>query len=254
MCRKVGGTLTVFFLLLACAMPGATAAEFKVALIQLDPWAKQNPDATLKAREPLVGIIPDLLREFERRSGHTTLQSLTPYARVERDLQEGAIDFTIMAWSDTRSSYAKRGTTLVPLYFGVMARQGISIKRYEDLKNIVTAAPRGLKVDPRFDDDNTVPKELVRDYTQAIRMAVADRKAKAVAGGLASLNHLIQEFGLAAAFGDVLVLNTSYLTVAFSKQSQQLTTEAQVNAVFKTMVDDGTARRIFERWMFPPKN
>jgi len=85
-------------------------------------------------------------------------------------------------------------------------------------------------------------------------MAVADRKAKAVAGGLASLNHLIQQFGLTAEFGDVLVLNTSYLTVAFSKQSKQLTSEAQVNAVFKAMVDDGTAKRIFERWMFPPKN
>jgi len=252
--RKVGGLLTALFLLSASAMPLAWAAEFKVDLIQLDPWAKQNPDAGLRASEPVVGIIPDLLREFERRSGHTTRQSLTPYARVERDLQQGEIDFSIMAWSDTRSSYAKRGTALVALEFGVMARQGISIKRYDDLKNIVTAAPRGLKVDPRFDSDTAVPKELVRDYTQAIRMAVADRKAKAVAGGLASLNHLIQQFGLAGEFGDVLVLNTSYLTVAFSKQSKQLTSEAQVNAVFKAMVDDGTAKRIFERWMFPPKN
>jgi len=252
--RKVGRLQAAFILLLASAMPWAGAAEFKVDLIQLDPWAKPNPDAALRTKEPLIGIIVDLLHEFERRSGHATRQSLTPYARVERDLQQGDIDFTIMAWSDTRSSYAKRGTALVALEFGVMARQGISIKRYEDLKNIVTAAPRGLKVDPRFDSDSSMPKELVRDYTQAIRMAVADRKAKAVAGGLASLNHLIQQFGLTAEFGDVLVLNTSYLTVAFSKQSKQLAAEAQVNAVFKAMVDDGTAKRIFERWMFPPKN
>lgn len=250
--RHVGRLLAALFPLFAGALPSARAAEFKVDLIQLDPWAKPNPDAALKAKTPLIGIIVDMLHEFERRSGHSTVQSLTPYARVERDLQQGDTDFSIMAWSDTRSSYARRGTALVPLEFGVIARQGISIKRYDDLKSIVTAAPRGLKVDPRFDSDAGVPKELVRDYTQAIRIAVADRKAKAVAGGLASLNHLIQQFGLAADFGDVLVLNTSDLTVVFSKQSKLLTSEAQVNAVFKTMVDDGTSKRIFERWMFPP--
>ncbi|WP_310383280.1 substrate-binding periplasmic protein [Roseateles sp.] len=236
------------------AWAAARAAEFRVDLIQLDPWAKPNPDLGLRAKEPYVGIIVDLLNEFERRSGHSTVRILTPYARVERDLQLGNTDFSIMAWGDARAAYANRGTALVPLEFGVKARKGVRLRTYEDLRQIVVAAPRGLKVDPRFDIDAEVRKELLLDYTQAIRMTIAQRDAKAVAGSLASLGHIIQKLGLEAEFGDVLVLNTTYLTVAFSKKSPLLAAEAQVNAIFKTIVDDGTAKTIYERWMFQARD
>ncbi|MCV2367897.1 transporter substrate-binding domain-containing protein [Paucibacter oligotrophus] len=195
----------------------------------------------------------DLLNEFERRSGHSTVRTLTPYARVERNLQLGEVDFSLMAWGEARASYANRGTAFVPLEFGVMARKGVSLKSYADLLKVVVAAPRGLKVDPRFDVDPDVRKELLLDYTQAIRMTIAERDAKAVAGSLSSLNHIIHKLGLEAEFGDVLVLNTTYLTVAFSKKSPLSSAEAQVNAVFKAIVDDGTAKKIYERWMFPER-
>jgi polar amino acid transport system substrate-binding protein len=237
---------------MACA--AATAAEFRVDLIQFDPWAKPNPDAGLRVKEPNVGIIVDLLNEFERRSGHSTVRTLTPYARVERDLQLGETDFSIMAWGEARAAYANRGTVFLPLEFGVKARKGVRLRTYDDLRQIVVAAPRGLKVDPRFDVDADVRKELLLDYTQAIRMTVAERDAKAVAGSLSTLGHIIHKLGLEAEFGDVLVLNTTYLTVAFSKKSPLLAAEAQVNAVFKTMVDDGTAKKIYERWMFPTRD
>ncbi|WP_271007404.1 substrate-binding periplasmic protein [Paucibacter sp. B51] len=237
-------------LCLALLASAAQAREFRVDLIQFDPWAKKNPDPD--AAEPYVGIVVDLLKEFERRSGHRTIKTLTPYARVERDLELGDCDFSIMAWGEARAAYANRGTAFVPLEFGVRARKGVRVRSYEDLKKIIVGAPRGLKVDPRFDADPEIRKDLVLDYTLAIRKAVADRDAMAVAGSLSTLGHIIRKLGLEAEFGDVLVLNTTHLTVAFSKKSSQIGAEAQVNAVFKTMVDDGTARRIYERWMFPP--
>ncbi|MCV2358266.1 transporter substrate-binding domain-containing protein [Paucibacter sp. TC2R-5] len=236
------------------AWAAAGAQEFRVDLIQLDPWAKPNPDPGRKGKEAYVGIVADLLNEFERRSGHSTVRTLTPYARVERDLQLGDTDFSIMAWGEARAAYANRGTAFVPLDFGVKARKGVRLRSYEDLRQIVVAAPRGLKVDPRFDVDADVRKELLVDYTQAIRMTIAQRDAKAVAGSLSSLGHIIHKLGLEDEFGDVLVLNTTYLTVAFSKKSPLLASEAQVNAIFKTIVDDGTAKKIYERWMFPTSN
>ncbi len=240
-------------LLLGAACCGAHATEFRVDLIQFDPWAKPNPDLAQASKQPYVGIIADLLNEFERRSGHKTLRTLTPYARVERDLQVGDTDFSIMAWGDARAAYAKRGTALVPLDFGVIARVGVPLKAYADLQRIVVAAPRGLKVDARFDIDASIKKELLLDYTQAIRMTMAARDAKAVAGSLSTLGHLIHKFGYEAEFGDVLVLNTTHLTVAFSKNSPLLAAEAEVNAHFKSIVDDGTAKKIYERWMFPAR-
>lgn len=229
------------------------AAEFRVDLIQFDPWAKPNPDPVKARKEPHVGIIVDLLQEFERRSGHATIRTLTPYARVERDLQVGDTDFSVMAWGEARAVYANRGTTFVPLEFGVIGRKGVTLKRYEDLQKIVVATPRGLKVDARFDVDAGVKKELLLDYTQAVRVTMADRDAKAVAGSLSTLKHIIHKLGLEAEYGEVLVLNTTHLTVAFSKASPLLAAEAEVNAIFQTIVDDGTAKKIYERWMFPER-
>lgn len=240
---------------LACGLllgPGAARAlDFKVDLIQFEPWAKKNPDP--QASEPLVGILVDLLREFERRSGHRALMTLTPYARVERNLEQGDCDFSLMAWGDARAAYADKGTVFLPLEFGVRARKGVPVRHYDDLHRIVVGTPRGLKVDPRFDADPRIRKDLVLDYTLAIRKAAADRDAMAVAGSLSSIDHIIRKLKLQAEFGDILVLNTTHLTVAYSKKSAQPAAQAQVNAVFKTMVDDGTARRIYQRWMFPPE-
>ncbi|MCV2353033.1 transporter substrate-binding domain-containing protein [Paucibacter sp. B2R-40] len=231
----------------------AVATEFRVDLIQFDPWAKPNPDLAQAAKEPYVGIIVDLLREFERRSGFKTSRTLTPYARVERDLQVGETDFSIMAWGDARASYAVRGTVIVPLEFGIIPRSGLVLKDYAALQKVVIAVPRGLKVDPRFDQDEGIKKALLLDYTQAIRMTMADRDAKAVAGSLSTLSHIIRKLELEAEFGDALVLNTTHLTVAFSKKSPLLEAQTQVNAVFKSIVDDGTAKKIYDRWMFPPR-
>jgi polar amino acid transport system substrate-binding protein len=225
----------------------ASALDFKVDLIQLDPWAFTNP--TPNTAEPNVGIVVDLVKEFERRSGHTAHQVLTPYARVEQDLENGDCDFSIMAWGPARARYANRGTAFVRLNFGVRALKGVSIKKYADLHNITTSATRGLKIDPVFDADTTLKKDFVVDYTMGVNKTAMHRDSQAVAGSLATINHIIHKLGLDSEFGDTIVLNTTYLTVAYSKKSPLYAAEAEVNAIFKAMVDDGTARKIVSRWM-----
>lgn len=233
------------------ALTSAQAAEFKVDLIQLDPWALVNTDKN--SREPNVGIVVDLLREFEKRSGHRVKSTLAPYARVERDLEEGSIDFSIMAWGDARARYANRGAEFVPLDFGVRARKGVSIKSYEDLARITTSATRGLKIDPRFDADNALRKDMVLDYNTGVRKTALNRDSQAVAGSLSSINYLIGKYGLEQEFGETLVFRTTHLTVAYSKKSAHIALEAEVNAIFKTMTDDGASKSIYEKWMLNPR-
>ncbi|MEJ5999826.1 transporter substrate-binding domain-containing protein [Paucibacter soli] len=234
-------------LLLTLSLPASNAAEFQVDMIQFTPWAQRNPDKNAAA--PYTGIVVDFLDEFERRSGHKTHRTLTPYIRVEMDLESGAIDFSIMAWGDARARIANKGTCLVPLDFGVRARKGISLQSYEDLYKITTSASRGLKIDPRFDKDEAARKDMVLDYTMGVKKTAARRDSDAVGGSLSTINYLINSLGLDEAFGDTLVLNTTHLTVAYSKRAAQSALEAEVQAVFKTMVDDGTAKRIYGKWL-----
>lgn len=245
--RRLPGRAVALALWAVCGPGLAGAEEFRVDMIHFDPWAQPNP--TADPQRPYVGIVVDYLDEFERRSGHTTHRVLTPYARVEVDLQNGLTDFAIMAWGEARARYADRGTCLVPLEFGVRARAGVTVQRYEDLLGIITSASRGLKVDPRFDSDPAARKDYVFDYTMGVRKTAAKRDSDAVGGHLATINYLIDKLGLNAQFGDSLTLRTTHLTVAYSKKSPRAEQAAKVQAVFQAMVDDGTAKRIYERWL-----
>jgi polar amino acid transport system substrate-binding protein len=238
---------TAVAMALSSACGTACALEFKVDLIQLDPWAFVNPEPN--AAEPNVGVVVDLVKEFERRTGHTTRQTLPPYARVESNLEHGECDFSIMAWGPARARYANRGTAFVRLDFGVRAQKGVRLKKYSDLHNITTSATRGLKIDPVFDADTTLKKDYVVDYTMGIKKTALHRDSQAVAGSLSTINHIIHKLQLDGEFGDTIVFNTTYLTVAYSKKSAHPEAEAVVNAVFQAMVADGTARKIVNRWM-----
>jgi polar amino acid transport system substrate-binding protein len=221
-------------------------AELKADLIQLDPWAMENPDRASK--DKVVGIMPDLVKEMERRSGIAVQPQLTPYARVEKSLEEGTCDFALLAWADDRARYANKGTELLPVEFGVRAVKAASLKSYDDLKSLNVSVTRGLKVEPRFDTDPALKKELDLDYTTGIKKAVAGR-VQGVAGSISAINKILRESKSADAFGDTLVLRTTPIAVHYSKKSAQPGAQAKVNEAFAAMVADGTVKKIVSKWM-----
>jgi polar amino acid transport system substrate-binding protein len=226
----------------------AQAAEFKVDVIQFEPWAYRINDGGKSER--YAGVLVEYLREFERRSGHRVVLTLTPYARVELNLKTGATDFSLMVWSDARAAYARRGAEILPLRFGVRLIKGVTVQSQEELHGLRMGIPRGLKLSQRFDADALIDKQMTLDYTQAIRMAVKDRGVSGVAGSLATIDHLIRKLQLEHYFGAELFLNNSYGVVAFSLQSKNIALEREVNAVFETIAQDGTAARIYREIMF----
>jgi polar amino acid transport system substrate-binding protein len=224
----------------------AAAGTFKTSMIQFDPWTRQISG---EGSDKTEGIIVDLLDEFERRSGYKTERTMVPYARVEQNLQQGAIDFAVMAWGDARAVYAERGSCLVPLAFGVRARKSFHIGQYDDLYKIRIGTPRGLKIDPSYDVDQQMNKQMVLDYTTGVMMAGLGRDVDAVAGSLSTINYLIAQNKMQDRFDETLVLNTTHLAVAFSRKSPRFAKRHLVNSVFDAMEKDGTARAIYEKWL-----
>ncbi|MEJ2794752.1 transporter substrate-binding domain-containing protein [Iodobacter sp. LRB] len=222
------------------------AIEFKVDLIQETPWAFQNP---AQSGAPYAGILVDLLAEFAKRSGHTTKITLTPSIRVIHYLKNGSTDFSIMIWNKKNEPYANKGTFLFPVHIGVRAKKGVSVIRYEDLKNITTSVPRGLDIEPEFDSDPLLKKDLVQNYMIGVQKTAANHDSQAVAGSLATINYTIKKLGLTQQFGNTFLLGTAQLTIHFSKKSPRIKDEASINAVFKEMLNDGTVRDIHSKWM-----
>ncbi|MDC8773541.1 substrate-binding periplasmic protein [Roseateles albus] len=232
------------FALTACASLMAMAAEFKVDVIQFEPWAYRV--SKVGTTELYAGVLIEYIREFERRSGHKVIVTLTPYARVELNLKTGATDFSLMVWSNMRAAYARRGTNIMPLRFGVRLVKGAAARTHEDLHGLRMGVPRGLKLGERFDADPLIEKQMTLDYTQAIRMAVKGHGVSGVVGSLSTIDYLIRKLHFENFFGDELYLNVLHGVVVFSLQSKNIALEAEVNAIFEAIVQDGTAEKIYK--------
>lgn len=238
-------TLGLSCALLLGAMGPARAIELSACIIEFAPWG--FPRARSLGGVEEVGVIFDFIKEFERRSPHKVLRRLLPYARVEVELEHGGCDFALMAWSDKRARYANKGAVLVPLEFGVIAVKGQRLRQYEDLKALSISVARGLKVAPRFDEDESLAKAFDRDNLTGVKKA-AMRRTSAVAGSLSTLRWLISELGVEEQFGDTLVLQINDFAAAYSKRSAHPELESAVNGVFNAMVADGTAGKIYLHW------
>lgn len=238
--KHLGGALV----LLGGLCTGAQAIEFKVDMIQLDPWTMPDPSNANK----FIGIVPEVMAEIEKRTGHKIVGTMTPYARVENDLKEGNIDFSLMAWGDQRAEWANKGVAAFTLKFGVIATKGTSIKTYADLKGVKISVPRGLKVDVKFDEDTTLTKDLDLDYTIGVKKADAGR-VNAVAGAIESILVIATGLGIRDKFGDELVLRTADVTISYSKKAPNIAHAAVINDAITKMVADGTMAKIRDKWL-----
>ncbi len=236
------GFVALAALALHCAT--AQALELKVDMIQLDPWTLPDPANPGQ----FIGIVPDVMKALEKRTGHKIIGRMTPYGRVESDLQEGTIDFSFMAWGPQRAAYANKGVAAFPLQFGVWGIKGLPLKGYADLKGVKISVTRGLKVDPTFDQDGTLDKSMDLDYTTGVKKAAAGQ-VQAVAGSLSTIGHIIAGMGVREQFGDFLVLKTTDTTISWSKKSPNLALEGPVNEAIGKMVQDGTMQKIYDKWL-----
>jgi polar amino acid transport system substrate-binding protein len=230
-----------------CAFPLTSLAREPVAdLTQLEPWAMENPDKA--SPDKYVGIYIDIAKEVEKRAGLKITTRVTPYARIENDLQEGSADFSFLVWSEERASYASRGAEVTKMDFGVRAVAGVPLKTYDDLKGVSVSVTRGPKLDPKFDADASLKKELDTDYSTGVRKAEAGR-VQAVAGSIPAINRIIRHASLDAKFQDTLVLRSVTIAVQYSKKASDPALQAKVDAAVSALVADGTAKKIIDAWM-----
>ena len=228
---------------LAALLPVAAAArELRFITIEAAPWAYQ-PAAP-------EGAFPQLVRELERRTGHVIHISLQSFVRVERDLETGEQDCTILMWNDARGRVVERGENVYSMPFGIIARTGLRLESYEDLAGLTVSVVRGLAIHPRFDGDAALRKDFDRDYGAGMRKMVHGR-LDAVAGALPTIAYLAAQQGMGDALGDRLVLSSVPLALQCSRRSPNLDVLPQLNQAVRDMAADGTLGRILAANHYP---
>lgn len=220
-----------------CGGGAARAADLKMITLEAEPWASMGPDGVA------VGAFSDIVAEIGRRTGLTSTITIQPFPRIERELESGLQDCTIVLWSDSRARIVERGEPVYMMTFGVIARKGIALSAYEDLHALTVSVVRNLAIEPRFDNDAAIRKDPDKDYELGLNK-IAHRRLDAIAGAIPTILYQARKMGLTQYLGDQLVMTRIPLTLQCSKASPNLGLMARLNEAIRQMRADGTMDRI----------
>lgn len=230
-------------LALAAWIAPAAAKDLKFITIDVAPWAWSDASSGR-----LMGVFPDVVRELERRTGNRIAMSLQPFARINRELEAAAQDCTIIVWIDSNERFVRKGELVSDHPMGVIARRGVTLKTYDDLKPLTIAVLRGAPTDQRFDNDDSLKKDYdTTDYGQGLAK-IAHNRVDAIAGAMPTIQFLAQQEGIP--LGDQLLLGTIPLLLQCALKSPNLDTMPALNQAIRDMQQDGTMARILKENYF----
>jgi polar amino acid transport system substrate-binding protein len=229
----------VFGLMMLLAAP-VPAAEVRFVTVDAAPWASYDAEG-----RP-VGAFPEIIAELIRRSGHRMPMLLQTFARIERDLEMGAQDCTILLWSEKRAHLVEMGEVVYPMPFGIIARKGVVLKRYEDLLPLTVSMVRGVAFDPRFEADTRIRRDQDKDYRQSLQKLLHGR-VEAVSGALPTILYQAREAGMTDSIGDILELARLPLALQCGKVSPALAEMGEMSRILRNMVADGSLPAILAR-------
>jgi polar amino acid transport system substrate-binding protein len=237
--RKAALTLVLFLFL-----GGTTAGAEPVRFVTIDtaPWASQDPKSGR-----VEGVFPDIIAEFQRRTGLEVQIELQPFARIPRELENGRQDCTILVWNDQWAPFMVRGELITPHPMGVIARKGIKLRSMDDLHGLSVSVLRGLSLGQSFDNNPSIHRQMDTDYVQGLNK-LAHSRLDAVAGALPTIDYLAKQNGLAETLGERLVVIELLLRFQCAKGSRHLGIMPDVDKAIRDMSEDGSLNRIKARW------
>ena len=204
----------------------------KFITIDVAPWATQDPQSQRKE-----GAFFDIVDELEQRTGYQIQSSVTPFARVDREMESGYHDCTILV--PRPHSLVVPGELVFNHSLGAIARKEFPLNAYEDLQNLRISVLRGGSLNERFDTDDSLNKDLDTDYIIGLRK-MARGRIDAIVGAISTLQHMAEREGIADHLGEPLVLEEMALYLQCSKNSRHLQTMPVLNEALIEMQRDGT--------------
>lgn len=221
----------------ADAQNAINGGAIKMVTIEAAPWA------SVDASGVVGGAFPAIVDEMAKRSGLPLVASTVPFARIDRELEGGTQDCTIILWNEARSRIVWRGESVYTMAFGVVARKDVKLEAYADLKPLTVSVVRNLAIDPTFDNDDTISKDYDKDYSMGLHK-IAHRRLDAVAGAIPTILYQARRDNLVAHLGETLVLTRIPLALQCSRNSPNVAHMERMNEALRMMRDDGSLDRI----------
>ncbi len=184
---KLNIKLVALFSFLFCVIVPINASEhiIKIGTIALAPYGMQ-------AGDNLSGAYYEMANLIVNNAGYASNNTITPYARVRREIQYGNIDLTIMYQDSRMHRYVNYIASLPSKPIVIISLQGKSFKKIADLSGKTILHLRDGIYYGAIDDDKTITKYEVNSHILGIKMLIAGR-ADAMLGTLQTFQSAILE-------------------------------------------------------------
>lgn len=217
----------------------ASAAELRFVTFDVAPWAY------LDEKGRYLGVFPDLMREIERRTGHSIVISLTPLVqkRVHRELEAGRQDCAMTVAGEKRALIEIVGPPVFKLPMGVIARKEIKINGYDDLKGLKISALKLLSENKKIMDDFSLSTVPSPDYISGLRK-ISHGRIDAIAGAIPTIRYLAALNDISDLLGEPFVMNYDPVVWQCSVNSKNLQHMEKINQAIADIKRDGMLEKI----------
>jgi len=210
--------------------------------IDVPPWAALDPETGEQQ-----GAFVEVVAALEAITGFHITTTLTPFARVNRELESGNHDCTILV--PLGEDIVRHGETVALHDMGIVSHRNAPIQKYEDLHGKTISVLRGLAISPRFDADTDITRVYDTDYAIALRK-LARQRVDGIAGAIPTLHYLASQNGTQDLLAPALHLTKLLLKFQCSLHSKHLSAMPEVNAAIRKLRDSGRLSEILEHHHF----
>jgi len=219
----------------------AISLDLNFITLEVAPWAYHD-----KVSNKLKGIFPDLVREIDSRTLHTINMTLTPYVRIDRELESGRQDCTMLIRGVERDKFVILGELILDHPMGVIPRKDISLVKYEDLTKVTVSVLRDLNITDKFDLDKKIKKQYDTDYEMGLRK-MNHKRLDAIAGAIPTIQYLAKTNGMENMLGEPLELSSEPVFFQCSRNSQKNHVINEFNSIIRQIKSDGVLDEILKK-------
>lgn len=218
------------------------SAELKFITLEVTPWAYPGRD-----ENKYLGIFPDLVKELKGRTGHDIAITLTPYARIDHELETGRQDCTMLIREKKRENIIFLGELIFNHAMGIVAHKSFPLKDYKDLYGLKISVLRALSITEQFTNDSLLRKEFDTDYEMGLRK-IKHGRLNAIAGAIPTIQYLAKKNGLSDLLGEPLQLSLEPIYLQCSKNSKNLQYIDSINRAIREIKKDGVLDAIIDKY------
>ncbi|OYQ16594.1 substrate-binding periplasmic protein [Elstera cyanobacteriorum] len=203
------------------------------------PWAFQQGDKT-------VGILVTVTQELGKRAGLDLAARDVPVARMIDSINTKQGDFAMIG-ALTKIDADQVGEVFsIPIV--ALARKGVPLKSYDDLKPLNTAFVKGTNFGSDYDKDASLKKSEEPNFEQLLKKMQAGRIDVGV-GSAPGLRFSAKVFDVSDTLGDSLKLTDTPLALFVARDKLPAETVTKVKTALAAMRSDGTIDGIIGQYV-----